>query len=635
MITVVPEDNRYTGYQKNGNIACFNIATDTCNTASPDYTYDGSKFHAVASKAGTGSSAGAYTYNANGSMLTGPNRSITWTSFNKVARIDNTASGAYAAFAYDPNRARYKQVTATATTIYAGALYERVEEGATTTHKFHIFAGGSAVAIYSCTTHCGEDPDTQAAGDTRDETFYFHKDHLGSISVITDGHGVEKERFVYTAWGEQQAWDPAANGGIGDYVPATSQKQTRGYTGHEMLNDLGLIHMNGRVFDPALGRFISADPFVQFPNSTQSYNRYSYLGNNPLNATDPSGYFSWRKTLSATLGLGVAGVAGAAWAYDHASQVGEVASAVAPFLNYVPYCQIWCAAAASAVGGYLQTGDWRQGMRAGILTAIGSAIAHTASGGSLHIRAFSGAISGGAMSAAGGGRFGDGFLGGLVGGYAGGISTGGMAGDMIIGAIVGGTVSDIGGGKFANGAISGAFAAAMSNMADGLARGDAEAFPAREGDTATGKYGLFEEYADDPVYQKVYELGAQSNRLSSRSNAEYHSFGGEGADGVLTFQDLRRGQSGRVDKALLTEMAKDFDGTVEYSFHNHGSDFNSPGAFENFSPSDLSFYGGNPIVGPVIGFGATPRGLLLMHDFNTGVTTQIGRVPPVRRPLGR
>mgnify|MGYP001305478865 CR=1 FL=1 len=48
--------------------------------------------------------------------------------------------------------------------------------------------------------------------------------------------------------------------------------------------------MNGRVYDPELGRFMSADPFVQAPHNTQSYNRYSYVFNNPLSFTDPNGY---------------------------------------------------------------------------------------------------------------------------------------------------------------------------------------------------------------------------------------------------------------------------------------------------------------------------------------------------------
>jgi RHS repeat-associated protein len=57
-----------------------------------------------------------------------------------------------------------------------------------------------------------------------------------------------------------------------------------------MLDDLGLVHMNGRIYDPLLGRFLSADLQVQFPGSLQSYNRYSYVQNNPLTFTDPTGW---------------------------------------------------------------------------------------------------------------------------------------------------------------------------------------------------------------------------------------------------------------------------------------------------------------------------------------------------------
>ena len=64
----------------------------------------------------------------------------------------------------------------------------------------------------------------------------------------------------------------------------------RGYTGHEHMDETGLIHMNGRVYDPLLGRFLSADRFVQAPRNTQSFNRYSYVVNNPLSYTDPSGF---------------------------------------------------------------------------------------------------------------------------------------------------------------------------------------------------------------------------------------------------------------------------------------------------------------------------------------------------------
>jgi RHS repeat-associated protein len=60
-----------------------------------------------------------------------------------------------------------------------------------------------------------------------------------------------------------------------------------------MLDDVAIIHMNGRVYDPFIGRFLQADPYMQDPTNTQNFNRYSYVWNNPPNATDPSGYFSF------------------------------------------------------------------------------------------------------------------------------------------------------------------------------------------------------------------------------------------------------------------------------------------------------------------------------------------------------
>ena len=73
-------------------------------------------------------------------------------------------------------------------------------------------------------------------------------------------------------------------------LPIAAVVTPRGFTGHEHLDALALVHMNGRVYDPVLGRFVSADPYIQFPESTQGLNRYSYVRNNPLHATDPNGY---------------------------------------------------------------------------------------------------------------------------------------------------------------------------------------------------------------------------------------------------------------------------------------------------------------------------------------------------------
>ncbi|MCH6259506.1 hypothetical protein MLD52_23320, partial [Puniceicoccaceae bacterium K14] len=72
---------------------------------------------------------------------------------------------------------------------------------------------------------------------------------------------------------------------------------TRGFTDHEHLDDFEVIHMNGRVYDFELARFISADPYVQDATDAQAYNRYSYVSNNPLTHIDPSGFISLKDVL--------------------------------------------------------------------------------------------------------------------------------------------------------------------------------------------------------------------------------------------------------------------------------------------------------------------------------------------------
>ncbi len=66
----------------------------------------------------------------------------------------------------------------------------------------------------------------------------------------------------------------------------------KGFTGHEHLSTQELTHMNGRIYDFNLGRFLSVDPFLQFPENSQSANPYSYILNNPMSETDPTGYSS-------------------------------------------------------------------------------------------------------------------------------------------------------------------------------------------------------------------------------------------------------------------------------------------------------------------------------------------------------
>ncbi len=113
---------------------------------------------------------------------------------------------------------------------------------------------------------------------------YLYKDHLGSPVAVTYEQGNVIVEQNFDAWGRRR--DPSD----WTYTSTTNEpKWLRGYTGHEMLDEFGLINMNNRLYDPRVGRMLSVDNYVQDDNSSQAYNRYSYALNNPLKYRDPNG----------------------------------------------------------------------------------------------------------------------------------------------------------------------------------------------------------------------------------------------------------------------------------------------------------------------------------------------------------
>jgi RHS repeat-associated protein len=128
------------------------------------------------------------------------------------------------------------------------------------------------------------------------------RDRLGSATTMADQNGVVISRRYFDPFGKTTTQSPSASllenirRMTYDLDIAKMQdlditnKNRRGFTDHEHLNEQQLIHMNGRVYDYNLGRFMSVDPLIQSPTSTQSINPYSYIMNNPLAGTDPTGY---------------------------------------------------------------------------------------------------------------------------------------------------------------------------------------------------------------------------------------------------------------------------------------------------------------------------------------------------------
>lgn len=260
------------------------IGNLTRKGAYTNYTYTSGPVHGV-NTVDIGGATRIYTYDANGNLKDvfngGARKNITWTSFDKPIRISHYSSNV-SNFFYDHDRLRWKQISTTGGNseirYYVDGLYEKVVATGVTEHAHHIKVGDRTVAIFK---RYASNPDFP-------ETRWLHHDHLGSIVATTDELGNREESFSYDVWGKRR--DPET---WAEYAPTLfgdSNYTPRGFTEHEHLPHVGVIHMNGRVYDPEIGRFASADPYVQFPDSTQGLNRYSYVLNNPLSFTDPSGY---------------------------------------------------------------------------------------------------------------------------------------------------------------------------------------------------------------------------------------------------------------------------------------------------------------------------------------------------------
>lgn len=198
---------------------------------------------------------------------------ITYTSENLSSSIAQEPY--YLQFLYGPSGQRIKTVLKedgdTIKTKYFSLDYEKeiTASGVRNLHYIYSPYGLEAVMI------------TQ---DATENLYLTETDNLGSIISLLDEEGSYVEKYLYDAWGRRRNptdWSY-------DNIPTTTLIDL-GYTGHEHLDKFGLINMNGRMYDPYIGRFLSVDPIIQFTGNSQSFNGYGYCLNNPLKYTDPSG----------------------------------------------------------------------------------------------------------------------------------------------------------------------------------------------------------------------------------------------------------------------------------------------------------------------------------------------------------
>jgi RHS repeat-associated protein len=239
--------NNYT-YDICGNITS---VTDS-NGNTQNYSY-GTQPDAVTAVGST-----SYAYDSNGNMTTRGSQTITWDVENRPVSITGGTS-----FVYDGDGNRVEETAGSQTTLYINQYYEKnITTGVVTTY---YYLGGQLVA--------------QRTGSTMR---FVSQDSLGSTTTMTLANGSLDSSIAYFPFGS------ARTGSV------NSEKQ---FTG-QMLDSTGLYYYNARYYDPTIGRFISADSIVQSISNPQTLNRYSYCANNPLNSTDPTGYFSLKSLVT-------------------------------------------------------------------------------------------------------------------------------------------------------------------------------------------------------------------------------------------------------------------------------------------------------------------------------------------------
>ena len=200
-----------------------------------------------------------YSYDANGNLLSGGGRTLTWDAENRLQQA--VYSGQTAVFTYDGDGLLVKREVGGQTTVHVDQHYERNVTTGQETKNYYL-------------------GDQRVAMDQDDDIYFLHTDHLGSTRIMSDQAGnAVGEAIRYYPYGTMRAGNPGTL--PTDYL----------YTGQRRQEPLGgLYHMGARFYDPALGRWLSADSIIPDEADPQALNRYAYALNNPILYRDPSGH---------------------------------------------------------------------------------------------------------------------------------------------------------------------------------------------------------------------------------------------------------------------------------------------------------------------------------------------------------
>ncbi len=402
-----------TTYDAQGNILS--------NTLAGTYSYESDKPHAVTE----------VTISDNFPNAISPSDCFTeYNSFNQPSRI--AEGDVEILLEYGADNQRVKAVfkrngVMVRTRYYISANYEKEIDSRGAVFHYHYIYGETGLAAICVRRN------------NVDSMYYIHPDRLGSYTHITNANKQVIRNLHFDPWGNVKAdtnWTVFVEDAPGKLV--FSSRFDRGFTGHEHYTDLKIINMNGRLYDPVIARFFSPDNFVQAPGFTQSYNRYSYCLNNPLQYVDPSGEFAW-------IPIVVGAVFGMVQGAIIASQKAETAGGWVGYIlggGAIGALSGFAGSAVASMGTGIGLASMASGAISGAgfggLSSTGLDASHVAS--SVFWGAFSGAISGmvGGWTASAIGGTGGAFVGGAVSGALGSWMHGGKGLNILYSSIAGG-----------------------------------------------------------------------------------------------------------------------------------------------------------------------------------------------------
>ncbi len=352
---------------------------------------------------------------------------ITYNSFQCPDKI--TENGYSASFSYDAEGDKAEMTIRKGndevlTRQYIDARYE-IDNSFT--ERFYL--GGDAYdALAVCVNDFGVD-----------STYYILRDYLGNITHIINEDGTLRQELSYDAWGRLRNPDTHQLYAVGKEPKLLLD---RGYTGHEYLPWFGLINMNARLYDPVLGRFLSPDPYVQMPDFTQNFNRYSYCLNNPLKYVDKDGEFWFLPAIIAfVVNYATTGITKGDWGLKNIGS--SLAMSAVALVSYGVGMGITGALAKTAILSQSVIG----GISAGVAGSVTGAMSSLMAGGN---------IGRGALI---------GFVSGLVGNALSGINMKSIwlegVSNVAAGGLIGGAASLVSGGDFWSGFGTGAISATL------------------------------------------------------------------------------------------------------------------------------------------------------------------------------